>query len=143
MSLRFPNKEKKYPVIIKQIWNCSIINCKVFKLQKFIELFLYLIGFEEAVLRKLNSILAKLTILDNRMTRMESQRPMGKVSNEDLDELEDEIFLPIKSMAQLDEIEQKLKSRAFLEKMVSCILQLFDIIYNIKYSIEFKLQIIF
>jgi len=102
-----------------------------------------LIGVEEAVLRKLNSILAKLAILDNRMTRMESQRPMGKVSNEDLDELEDEISLPIKSMAQLDEIEQKLKSRAFLEKMVSCILQLFIIIYNIKYAIEFKLQIIF
>lgn len=101
---------------------------------------MYLIGFEEAVLRKLNSILAKLAILDNRMTQIESQMQMRKVSNEDLDELEDEISLPIKSMAQLDEIEEKLKSRAFLEKMVSYILQLCIIIYNIKFNaIEFKL----
>jgi len=43
---------------------------------------------------------------------------MRRASNEDLDELKDEISLPIKSMAQLDEIEEKLKSCAFLEKMV-------------------------
>lgn len=69
---------------------------------------------------------------------------MGKVSNEDSAEFEDEISLPIKSMAELDEMEEKLKNRAFLEKMVSCTLQLFIIIYNIKFNaIEFKLQIIF
>lgn len=59
-------------------------------------------------------------------------------------EFEDEISLPTKGMTELDEMEEKLKSRAFLEKMVSCTLQLFVIIYNIKFNaIEFKLQIIF
>lgn len=89
-----------------------------------------MIGFQEAVLRKLNSILTKMAILDNRMTHIESQRLMRQFSNDDFDELEDEISLPIKSMAQLDDIEKKLKSRVFLEKMVSCILQIFITILN-------------
>ncbi|XP_071572057.1 uncharacterized protein [Temnothorax nylanderi] len=51
------------------------------------------------------------------MTQIESKIQIGKVPNKDLAELEDEISLPIKSIAQLDEIEEKLKSRAFLAKM--------------------------
>lgn len=71
-----------------------------------------------------------MAILDNRMTHIESQRLMRQFSNDDFDELEDEISLPIKSMAQLDDIEEKLKSRLFLEEMISCILQIFITILN-------------
>lgn len=89
-----------------------------------------MIGYQEAVLRKFNSILTKMAIIDNRITYIESQKLMRQFSNDDFDELEDKISLPIKSMAQLDDIEEKLKNRVFLEKIVSCILQIFITILN-------------
>lgn len=82
-----------------------------------------MIGFENIVLHKLNSILKELEVFNSRMILIESRRQ--KISNEDLNELEDEISLPIKNMVQLDEIEEKLKNRDFLKKMVTCISQLF------------------
>ncbi|KAK0157398.1 hypothetical protein PV328_011143 [Microctonus aethiopoides] len=66
-------------------------------------------GFQELMLRKMNAIISKLTNIDKRIDQLESQYRLRTLT-EDTNDVDEEIDLPIKTMQELEEFEDKLKN---------------------------------
>ncbi|KAK0075861.1 hypothetical protein PV326_011234 [Microctonus aethiopoides] len=67
----------------------------------------------ELMLRKMNSIISKLTNIDNRISQLESQYRVRTLT-EDINDVDEEINFPIKSIQELEEFEEKLKNNTYV-----------------------------
>ncbi|XP_011704274.1 PREDICTED: uncharacterized protein LOC105459730, partial [Wasmannia auropunctata] len=93
--------------------------------------------FRKEVIRKLQLLLNKITVLENRMVLLETSGTMRQINQEVADVIQyEEYELPLQTMVALLRLEELLKDKSFANKLVNTLKQvggvnLSNIIHNI------------